>query len=93
MVFGILPLILSFGLWTKNEMFFREISRAGGIHWAWQGAMILEGVLVIWLLVEGYLIGLDYAATYFTVILGVLIFFALGATAKYYSFDHAGRSA
>ncbi len=76
-IFGLYPLFLAYGTWTRKELFFKEISKAGGIHWAWQGAALLLFILVIWLVAESLLIGLDYAATYLTIILGLLIFFAL----------------
>jgi hypothetical protein len=44
-------------------------------------------VLVIWLAVEGLLIGLDYPATYFTVAIGLAIFATLlpSSTRKYFA--------
>lgn len=76
-IYGLYPLFLAYGSWTRKEIFFKEISRAGGIHWSWQGGAALIAILGIWLLVENLLIGLDYPATYMTIILGVSILIAL----------------
>ncbi len=76
-IFGLYPIFLAYGTWTRKELFFKEISKAGGIHWAWQGAALLLIILVIWLVAEGLLIGLNYPATYVTIILGLLIFLVL----------------
>lgn len=77
-IFGIMPLTIAFGLWTREQLWMGEISKAGGIHWAWQGAAALLGVLVIWLLVEHFVYDIALAPpTYFVMTLGVLIFLAL----------------
>jgi hypothetical protein len=76
-VYGLYPLFLAYGAWTKKELFFKEISKAGGVHWSWQGGAALVAILVAWLFVENLLIGLDYPATYMTIALGLAIFAAL----------------
>jgi hypothetical protein len=76
-IYGLYPLILAYGAWTRKEMFFREIGRAGGIHWSWQGVAALLVILAVWLFVEGLLIGLDYPATYMTIALGLGLLIAL----------------
>jgi len=86
-VYGLYPLLIAHGAWTKEELFFGEISRAGGIHWSWQGGVVLLAILVVWLFVEDLLIGLDYPATYMTIIFGLAIFVALvlPSTRRYFA--------
>lgn len=76
-VFGLVPLLLTYGAITKKELAFERISELSGFHWSWTGGMLLVLALVLWLAVEGMLIGLDYAATYMTVVLGTAVFLAL----------------
>ena len=76
-VYGIVPLLLAFGAITRKEYAFDNISRLSGHHWSWTGGMLLMAALVLWLMVEGMLIGLDFAATYMTVMLGAVIFILL----------------
>ncbi len=92
-IFGLYPLLLAHGAWGKEELFFKEISRAGGIHWSWQGGMVLIASLVVWLFVENLLIGLDYPATYMTIALGLAIFIALimPSTRRYFAEGYAGK--
>lgn len=86
-IFGIIPLFLAYGLWTREEMFLGPVSQAGGIHWAWQGTWALLVVLLAWLLLEHY--GYDIALappTYFVIGLGVVMFLLLivPATIRFY---------
>jgi hypothetical protein len=85
-VFGMVPLLLAYGAFTKKELAFGKIAEMSGHHWSWTGGMLLVLTLVVWLAVEGMLIGLDYAATYMTVALGALVFLALilPSTRTYY---------
>jgi hypothetical protein len=85
-VFGLVPLLLAYCALTKKEMVFGRISKMSGHHWSWTGGMLLVAALVLWLMVEGALIGLDYAATYMTVVLGSLVFLALAlpSTRRHY---------
>ncbi|MHC1680792.1 MAG: hypothetical protein AB9860_06050 [Methanomassiliicoccales archaeon] len=85
-VFGLVPLLLAYGALTKKELAFGRISEMSGYHWSWTGGMILVLTLVIWLALEGMLIGLDYAATYMTVVMGAAVFVTLmlPSTRKYY---------
>ena len=85
-IYGLYPLFVAYGAWTKKEIFFKEISKAGRIHWSWQGGAALIVILVVWLFVENLLIGLDYPATYMTIALGLMIFAALvmPSTRRYY---------
>jgi len=85
-VYGAVPMVLAYGAATRKELIFGKISQAGRHHWSWTGGMPLMVVLVIWLIVEGSLIGLNYAATYFTTIIGAAIFIMLilPSTRKFY---------
>jgi len=76
-VFGAAPLFLMYGLWTGEQLFFTEITKAGDVHWAWQGVMVVEGLLFLWLLVETFLVGLDFWTTYAIAALGLLTFLML----------------
>jgi hypothetical protein len=76
-VYDIGPLVLAYGATTRKEAYFGWVSKVGGYHWSWVGGMLLMAVLVIWLTVEGSLIGLDWPATYFTVLIGSVIFIML----------------
>lgn len=84
--FGLVPLLLAYGAVTMKDLVFGKVSEISGYHWSWTGAMLLVLALVLWLTVEGMLIGLDYAATYMTVIMGSLVFVAsmLPSTRKHY---------
>lgn len=86
-VFGMVPLLLALGAYSRKEYVFGKVSNVTKHHWSWTGGMVLMATLVIWLLAEGYLIGLDYAATYMTVGLGllVLVSLVLPSTRSYYS--------
>jgi hypothetical protein len=76
-IYGIGSLILAYGALTRKETVFGKVSEMGGYHWSWIGGMLLTFVLVVWLMVEGSLIGLDWPATYFTVLIGIGIFIML----------------
>lgn len=86
-VYGLGSLVIAYGAWTRKELFLGTISKAFGHHWAWVAGMAQMAVLVVWLIVEGLLIGLDYPATYFTVAIGLAIFVTLlpGSTRKYFA--------
>jgi hypothetical protein len=91
-IYGLYPLFLAYSGWTRKELFFKEISRAGGIHWSWQGGAALIAILAAWLFVEYLLIGLDYPATYMTIVLGICIFVALvlPSTRRYFKAGAGG---
>jgi hypothetical protein len=86
-VYGLGSLLIAYGAWTRKELVFAPISKAFGYHWAWVAGLAQMAVLVIWLAVEGLLIGLDYPATYFTVAIGLAIFVTLlpSSTRKYFA--------
>jgi len=90
-IYGLYAILLAYGTWTRDEMFLGKLSKAGGIHWSWQGAVALLVILAVWLIVENSFIGLDYPATYMTIILGLAIFLAIvmPSTRKYFSEAYA----
>ena len=94
-IYGIYVMFLAYGTWTRDELFLGEISKIGGIHWSWQGAVALLIVLMVWLIVENSLIGLDYPATYMTIAMGLAIFLALvmPSTRKYFFAAYGSTSA
>jgi hypothetical protein len=75
-IYGLGSLVIAYGSWTRRGASLLG-SKRFGFHWAWVGGMTQMGVLLIWLVVEGVLIGLDFPATYFTVVVGVAIFATL----------------
>jgi len=85
-LFGLTPLVLALGAVTRREYAFGKVSEMLSRHWSWTGGVMLMVALVLWLLVEGLLIGLDYAATYFTVLMGAVIsvMLLLPSIRKYY---------
>lgn len=85
-IYGIGPFILAYGALTRKEIFLAKNSEISGHHLSWAGGLLLTVVLVVWLAVEGSLIGLDWPATNFTVMIGIGIFIILiiPATRRYY---------
>lgn len=77
LVYGIGSLLFMYGAWSRRELVFEPVSKWFGFHWSYAGAMGIIIVLVGWLGIEGMLIGLDFAATYMTILFGLLIFIAL----------------
>ena len=76
-VYGIGSLLLAYGSITRKQLIFGPISRMKRMFWAWTGAMAMVLVLLIWLSIEDSLIGLDFAATYMTILFGLIIFVLL----------------
>lgn len=85
-VYGLGGLLLAYGALTRRELFLGWLSERSGRHWSWTGGALLMLTLVGWLAVEGYLIGLDFAATYFTVLIGAVIsmMLVLPSTRRYF---------
>ena len=77
LVYGVGSLLFMYGAWSRKELVFEPVSKWFGFHWSYAGAMGMIFVLVGWLFIEGLLIGLDFAATYMTMLFGLLIFVAL----------------
>jgi len=57
-VYGVIPLIVAYGLWTRKKWSWTD-SLTGRIHmhWAWMGAVILGLILIIWTSFETLLWG------------------------------------
>jgi hypothetical protein len=76
-VMGIIPLILAYGLiWKPDWGGIQRISAWSGYYWAWTGALVLASLLILWLAVQGFLIGFAWAIQYITLANGLLIIFA-----------------
>ncbi len=77
-VMGLVPLFLAYGLWARpNWTWAQPLSRRSGHHWAWTGTLGLGTTLIIWLLVQGLLIGFEAAIQYLTAVNGFLIILLL----------------
>jgi len=75
-IMGLFPLFLIYGFlartnWAWLESFFHQIE----YHWAWIGTVILSVVLAIWLIIEGVMIGFNWAIQYVTAVNGLFILF------------------
>lgn len=73
-VMGIFPLLLTFGLirlpaWNRAD----SLSAWSRHYWAWTGSVGVGIVLVVWLAVQGYLIGFQWPIQYITLANGILI--------------------
>jgi hypothetical protein len=76
-VMGILPLVLVYGLiWKPNWKWADQITAWSGHYWAWTGVMFLGLVLIVWLGVQGLLIGFQWPIQYITLANGLLILMA-----------------
>jgi hypothetical protein len=75
-VMGIVPLALVYGLiWKPGWEGGDKISGRSGYYWAWTGTITLGVVLILWLAVQGLLIGFAWAIQYITLANGLLIIF------------------
>lgn len=73
-VMGAGPLFLIYGLLARpNRTRTGEPSHGAGHHWAWTGTIALGGLLMLWLVVQGVLIGFKWPIQYVTAVNGVLI--------------------
>ncbi len=73
-VMGLAPLLLIYGLLVRPEWkWAKRLSRWSGYHWAWIGTLGLGMILAVWLVVEGLLIGFEWAIQYITAVDGFLI--------------------
>ena len=71
---GFAPLLLIYGLLVRPKWgWAKVISGWSGHHWAWTGTLGLGIILVIWLIIEGLLIGFEWSIQYITAIDGFLI--------------------
>lgn len=86
-VMTLTPLFLTFGLVAKPEFpFLQNLFRFTPHHWAWTGTVILGIILMGWLIVEAYFIGIIAPIQYVTAINGLLILLLpfIPAIKKYY---------
>jgi hypothetical protein len=57
-VYGVVPLIVAYGLWTRKRCSWTDsITGWTHMHWAWVGAMTLSLILIIWTATETILWG------------------------------------
>ena len=73
-IMGLVPLILVYALLARPGWQWLEASLPRSkYYWAWIGIFVLVGILAIWLITEGVLIGFRWAIQYVTAINGLLI--------------------
>ena len=73
-VMGLAPLLLIYGLLARPKWKWAgRLFGWSGHHWAWVGTVGLSVVLAVWLVVEGLLIGFEWAIQYITAVDGLLI--------------------
>jgi hypothetical protein len=73
-VMGLVPLLLIYGLLVSPKWKWVErLFRWSGHHWSWTGTVGLGIALAIWLIIEGLLIGFEWAIQYITTVDGFLI--------------------
>lgn len=74
LVMTLTPLFLTFGLIAKpNIPSPQTLLRFAPYHWSWTGTILLGIVLMLWLAVEAYFIGITAPIQYITAINGLLI--------------------
>lgn len=57
-VYGVVPLIVAYGLWTRERWSWTDpLTGWTHVHWAWMGAVMLGLILIIWTAVEMVLWG------------------------------------
>jgi hypothetical protein len=76
-VMGVFPLLFTFGLirlpaWSRAD----SLSAWSRHYWAWTGSVGVGIVLVVWLAVQGYLIGFQWPIQFITLANGILIVLA-----------------
>ncbi len=86
-VMTITPLFLTVGLIAKPEIpLLRTLFRFAPYHWSWTGSVALGIILIVWLVVEAYFIGVTAPIQYVTALNGILILILpfVPAIRKYY---------
>ena len=86
-VMALFPLVLAISLITRpNWSWVDSLFEWSNHYWAWSGTLILVAILALWLIYEGWLIGM-FPITYVTVVLGLLIllFALMPSVRKYYA--------
>ena len=73
-VMGLSPIFLAYALLARTQWIWaKRIARYYGYYWAWTGTLALGVLLMVWLLVQGLLIGIRWPIQYITAGNGVLI--------------------
>jgi hypothetical protein len=73
-VMGIFPLMLCFGLiWMPDCKWGKRLADWSGHSWAWTGSVAVGLILVIWLIIQSFLIGFQWPIQYVTLVNGILI--------------------
>jgi hypothetical protein len=68
------PLFLTVGLLARPKIsLLHDLFRFAPYHWSWTGTVVLGIILMGWLLVEAYFIGVIAPIQYVTALNGVLI--------------------
>jgi hypothetical protein len=76
-VMGLFPLLVTFGIiWYPDWEWAHSLSAWSKHYWAWTGSIALGSMLVIWLAIQGYMIGFRWPIQYVTLINGILILLA-----------------
>lgn len=74
LVMGISPLALIYGLLARPDWpWLQSLLRRFGAHWAWVCTVLLGLGLLLWLAVQGFLIGFQWPIQYVTAANGLLI--------------------
>jgi hypothetical protein len=87
-VMGLAPLFLTYALLARpNWKWAESLFCWSNHHWSWTGTVALGVVLVIWLVVEGVLIGFEWPIQYVTAVNGILILLLalLPSVRRYYA--------
>ena len=73
-VMTLTPLFLTVGLLARPKIsLLHDLFRFAPYHWSWTGTVVLGIILMGWLLVEAYFIGVIAPIQYVTALNGVLI--------------------
>jgi hypothetical protein len=73
-VMGLAPIGLAYGLLARPSWDgLGWLLAWSGRYWAWTGTLLLVSVLVIWLALQGFLIGFQWPIQYATAVNGLLI--------------------
>ena len=90
LVYGMFPLFLSWGLFTKRSWRLAEgLTRWSKQHWAWAGALIICVIELVWMLVELPLIGVFPITVFWAAVQVVIIGVLMRRTVK----SHYAKSA
>ena len=73
-IMGILPILLSYGLIMRPAWQWADALSAWSRHyWAWTGTVGIGVILLIWLTIQGVLIGFGWPIQFVTLVNGLLI--------------------